>query len=102
MKIKLNDVLTVSIRWRHNNWEVKDNPKTETEGTTCILETYDNPQSEKILRTETAQALLAPTDQFCKDKGRKVSLTRVLRKYSFSVEQRRQIWDRYLSAFPRN
>lgn len=40
-------------------------------------------------------ALCNPQDRFCKDIGRKISLTRLLQSMNLSKEERRNVWNAY-------
>ncbi|MFW5794643.1 MAG: hypothetical protein ACOCV1_04075 [Bacillota bacterium] len=54
----------------------------------CIIETPDGEVYKGV-------AKLHYKDTFCKDKGRKESMKRALRKAGFSKEQRAEVWEAY-------
>ena len=86
----------VSVRFSHKNIRVakgEQMPKrpkngwTEERCTTCTLE------SEKLGIFSTGTANVAPKDNFWREKGRKISLSRAIK--GFPVEVRKAVWEQY-------
>lgn len=93
MKIKI-DGRNYSFKFYHKNDNVPTNklsyksdiPKLER-ATTCIV---FNEFGEEVTH---GVANVHPNDNFCKEKGRKISLARAIK--TWDKEYRSQIWDEY-------
>jgi hypothetical protein len=77
MKVQINNT-DYFVRWQHN---LNNNPI----GTICRVE-CDNQVFEDY-------SILSPKDKFNRNKGRKISLTRVIR--GFKKEERKLFWESY-------
>jgi len=76
MEININNK-KVKIEFRHSNHKI----------TICNIITPE--------KSFVGVAEVSPKDQFCKETGRKVSLTKALNISNFSREDRKQIWETY-------
>lgn len=85
MKIKLTNDVTVTIYWKHIKNE-------KPFGTWCIIE-FDGTKKRLEQRS-----MVGSKDQFCKAKGRVVSLTKALKFLNFSKSDRTLIWQEYLKT----
>jgi len=83
MRTTLNDRGEVLIYFKH----VRTFPASQ--GTICTIEWHGN----KIQHS----SILNPKDQFCKAKGRIISLTKALKVSPFTKEERRIIWNTYFA-----
>jgi hypothetical protein len=81
MKFKLNTGRDVFVRWKYDDEGV----------TVCKIELSSDVDNILLLGT----AKLAECDHFNKDTGRKVSMSRALKKYPFTKEERSQFWEAY-------
>jgi len=66
----------------------------EKRHTMCLV--GEDRASMKILSV----ACCMPTDHFCKDKGRKISLAKALRTTTLSKSERAEIWEAYRNMKP--
>ena len=76
-----------TIRWRHNN-DASDAP----------LYTQCNMEGAGL--AAEAIAFCHPEDNFCKDTGRKISLSRCMHAMELSKEERATIWEAYRKTKP--
>lgn len=83
----------VAIKFYHNNHALPKGEKLPKEGfeyergTTCII--FDVKGDE----ISSGSANVHPRDNFSKETGRKISLTRAIK--NFNAEARTQIWNEY-------
>ena len=82
-----------TIKWRYHRAATQDKliyrPAIEDkrEYTTCIIE------CEACRATGTATC--HPSDNFCKDTGRRISLANAMKYLPLSKEEKREIWEAY-------
>lgn len=76
------------ITWRH----LKDLDMHPGQ-TECIISTIDEKGDRHPIAE--ADAFCSVLDNYSKNKGRKISLTRALKKTNMSVEARRLVWNMY-------
>jgi hypothetical protein len=92
MRVELSSGQVLQIDWEHAHF----NPPTSIDGvlvqgsTTCIVGPVEQPE-----QSVGAVAFCSIRDTFEKEKGRKVSLTRVLRKAGLPKADRERIWNAY-------
>jgi len=85
-KVKLDDGREFTFRFRHNR------PLLGLSGyTSCHV--FD----DDLQRMGYGLARCSPKDQFCKETGRKISLTQALRTLPLTKAQRRQVWQSYFA-----
>ena len=107
------DNLKLKLEWRHSNPDF-NNSLTSFVGTECILTIMSDNQAEPSIEV-TAKTKLHPGDSFCKDKGRRISLQRIIKKIAqnsamaqtgleqavrvsfYSKAFRKQLWNFYLN-----
>jgi hypothetical protein len=71
------------------------NGVTVVGSTTAIVNLGTDPVNG-VDRTVSAVAWCSSKDQFNREKGRKVALTRLLRQLDLPKDQRKAVWDEYL------
>ena len=59
--------------------------------TICYIE------DKEAKTTFFASAFCSENDQYCKETGRKISLTRALKQTNFDKGQRKEVWETYLN-----
>jgi hypothetical protein len=77
------------IRWYYRDCEVHDKPTKET---ICKI------KSES--KEDYGIALCSLRDNFSRDKGRKISLTRAIQQIGVPKQERKPIWDAYRDMSP--
>jgi len=81
---------TYQISWRHHVKCTLIKKNHAVEGTTCVVK-YG------IDKKEFGYSFLNPCDNYCKEKGRKVSYGRVLRNlFPKNLKARKYFWNKYL------
>lgn len=85
MKVEINGS-SYFIDWRHIKSEVKSLSKFRT---ACSI----RDEALQLVATDLAECSLK--DNFCRETGRKISLTRAIRVFDKSV--RKQIWEAYFN-----
>ncbi len=114
MKVTFENGFFITINWHHFNKDrkIKDDVKEkiknsqykdEKEGTLCIIKDHNG----NVMATGKANK--HKDDTFNKEKGRRISLERILYKkeagnyvgnhYAFSTEDRKLIWESYNKLF---
>ncbi|MFW6225963.1 MAG: hypothetical protein ACOC3V_03315 [bacterium] len=71
-----------------NSINVKFSHDKENRRSHCIIETADGDVYKGI-------SYVHPNDHYCKDRGRKESMKKALKKTEFSKAQRAEIWEAY-------
>lgn len=89
MKIKLESGVEYSVKWRHENTTNETGNKYPS-FTECFIENLTNNE----IKGE-AKAILSPTDNFNKDKGRKISMKRAMKIVGLAKPTRKLFWSKY-------
>ena len=98
----------ITVKWHYEpiNVAIKGIPpklsqesKLETVRTLCVIEINIG----EFLMGFSGSASCSKKDNFSRDKGRKVSLTRALGDAPLTKEQRKEVWEAYrtMTKFPR-
>ena len=104
MKITLDDGLVVRIKWHHEHVNgdtpiaSSDTSNTKYRGVTTCWLTLEPPPHYGLYASAIhieKRAECSMRDRFCKEIGRKVSLTKALSGMDKAI--RRQIWNGYLN-----
>lgn len=93
MRVELNDGKVAVIFWRHFRNDIEERLDGVTQ---CVIREYVEGEKDPYNVISSVAECVKP-DNYNKSIGRKISLTRTLKEFDITKEEKTKIWDRFFT-----